>query len=193
MAYIIDVPLFPIYVALAAQVYCISDGVAIHSTPSFVKRISVFEPANNVGITAFEIRSVPSTPLGYEAYLEIQNFGPPTEAALTLSGPGGQRIIKTVRLETEQTYKDVFDLSQFAEGGIRATVQAKDDAFPMDDVAFAYLPIKRKTRTMLVTKGNHYLETVLKLDKYVDLTVVDPGNFRESPNIDAYIFDRFAP
>ena len=158
-----------------------------------MKRISVFEPANNVGITAFEIRSVPSTPLGYEAYLEIQNFGQPTEAGLTLSGPGGQRIIKTVRLETEQTYKDVFDLSQFAEGGIRATVQAKDDGFPMDDVAFAYLPIKRKTRTLLVTKGNRYLETALKLDNYVELSVTEPASYRESPNIDTYIFDKFAP
>src|SRR5213594_5180442 len=186
-------PHFPRVDGRAAQVYFISDGVAIHSTPSFVKRISVFEPANNVGITAFEIRSVPSTPLGYEAYLEIQNFGPPTEAALTLSGPGGQRIIKTVRLETEQTYKDVFDLSQFAGGGIRATVQAKDDGFPMDDVAFAYLPMKRKTRTLLVTKGNRYLETALKLDNYVDLSVTEPASYRESPNIDTYIFDKFAP
>src|SRR6266516_4144972 len=170
-----------------------ADGRAIHSTPSFVKRISVFEPANNVGITAFEIRSVPSTPLGYEAYLEIQNFGQPTEAGLTLSGPGGQRIIKTVRLETEQIYKDVFDLSQFAGGGIRATVQAKDDGFPMDDVAFAYLPMKRKTRTLLVTKGNRYLETALKLDNNVELSVTEPASYRESPNIDTYIFDKFAP
>jgi len=186
-------PHFPRVDGRAAQVYFISDGVAIHSTPSFVKRISVFEPANNVGITAFEIRSVPSTPLGYEAYLEIQNFGQPTEAGLTLSGPGGQRIIKTVRLETEQTYKDVFDLHQFAGGGIRATVQAKDDGFPMDDVAFAYLPIKRKTRTLLVTKGNRYLETALKLDNYVELSVTEPASYRESPNIDTYIFDKFAP
>ena len=176
-----------------SQVYFVSDGVAIHNTPSFVKRISVFETANNVGITAFEVRSVPSTPLGYVAYLEVQNFGPPTEAGITLSAAGGQRINKTVRLGTEETYKDVFDLSQFAGGGIRATVQAKDDALPLDDIAFAYLPIKRKTRTLLVTRGNRYLETVLKLDNYVDLSVTDPANYRESANIDAYIFDKFAP
>jgi hypothetical protein len=186
-------PQFPKVDGSLSQVYFVSDGVAIHSTPSFVRRISVFELANNVGITAFEIRSIPSTPLGYEAYLEVQNFGQPTEAGITLSGAGGQRINKTVRLGTEETYKDVFDLSQFAGGGIRATVQSKDDALPLDDVAFAYLPIKRKTRTLLVTKGNRYLETALKLDTYVDLSVIDPANFRESPNIDAYIFDRFAP
>jgi len=60
-------------------------------------------------------------------------------------------------------------------------------------VAFAYLPLKRKTRTLLVTTGNSFLETLLKLDTYVELTVTDPANYRESPNIDAYIFDRFAP
>jgi hypothetical protein len=106
---------------------------------------------------------------------------------------GGQRINKTVRLGTEEIYKDVFDLSPFTGGGVRATIQAKDDAFSLDDVAFGYLPIKRKTRTLLVTRGNHFLETLLKLDTYVELAVTDPANYREAANIDAYIFDRFAP
>jgi hypothetical protein len=186
-------PQFPKVDARDSQVYFISDGVTLHNTPASIRRISVFESANNVGITAFEIRSIPSTPLGYEAYLEIQNFGQPAEVGIVVSGTGGQRINKTVRLGTEEIYKDVFDLSQFAGGGLRATIQSKDDALPLDDVAFAYLPIKRKTRTLLVTKGNQFLETLLKLDNYVDLAVTDPANYRESPNVDAYIFDRFAP
>jgi hypothetical protein len=186
-------PRFPKVDGRDSQVYFVSDGVAIHNTPSFVRRISVFETANNVGITAFEIRSIPGTPQGYEAYLEVQNFGQPAEVGLALSGTGGQRINKTVRLATGEIYKDVFDLSQFAGGGVRATVQTKDDALSLDDVAFAYLPVKRRTRTMLVTKGNRFLETALKLNNYVDLVVTDPANFHEATNIDAYIFDRFAP
>jgi hypothetical protein len=186
-------PQFPKVDARDSQVYFISDGVTLHNTPAAVKRVSVFQSANNIGITAFEIRSIPSTPLGYEAYLEIQNFGQPAEVGIVVSGTGGQRINKTVRLGTEEIYKDVFDLSQFAGGGLRATIQSKDDALPLDDVAFAYLPIKRKTRTLLVTRGNQFLETLLKLDTYVDLSVTDPANYRESPNVDAYIFDRFAP
>jgi hypothetical protein len=186
-------PQFPLVDGRDSQVYFVSDGVAIHNTPSFVRRISVFESANNVGITAFEIRSIPSDPLGYEAYLEVQNFGQPAETGITLSGTGGQRINKTVRLATGEMYKDVFDLSQFGGGGVRATVQTKDDALSLDDVAFAYLPVKRRTRTLLVTKGNHFLETVLKLNNHVELTVTDPSNFHESSNVDAYIFDRFAP
>src|SRR5204863_6382757 len=131
-------PQFP-KVDETADVYFVSDGVAIRSTPPYVKRLSVFEAANNVGITAFEIRSIPSTPLGYEAYLEVQNFGQPAEAGITLSGPGGQRINKTVRLATEQIYQEVFDLSQFTGGAIRAAAQSKDDALALDDVAFGYL------------------------------------------------------
>jgi len=186
-------PQFPRVDGTNSQVYFVSDGVSIHNTPSFVRRLSVYEPANNVGITAFEIRSIPSMPLDYEAYLEVQNFGRAAEVGIVLSGTGGQRINKTVRLGTEEVYKDVFDLSQFAGGGVRATIQAKDDALALDDVAFAYLPVKRQTRTLLVTRGNRFLETVLKLDNFVDVTVTDPAKYRESPNIDAYIFDRFAP
>src|SRR5262245_21011138 len=147
-------PQFPKVDDRDSQVYFISDGVTLHNTPSFVRRISVFEPANNVGITAFEIRSIPSTPLGYQAYLEDQNFGQPAEVGIVVSGPGGQRINKTVKLGSEENYKDVFDLSQFAVVGVRATIQANDDALSLDDVAFAYLPVKRKTRTLLVTRGN---------------------------------------
>jgi hypothetical protein len=186
-------PQFPKVDPRNSQVYFVSDGVTLHTAPSFVKRLSVFESANNVGITAFEIRSMPSTPLGYEAYLEVQNFGRPAEVGIVISGTGGQRINKTVRLGTEEIYKDAFDLSQFAGGGIRATIQAQDDALSLDDVAFAYLPIKRKTRTLLVTRGNQFLETLLKLDNYVELSITDPANYRELPTIDAYIFDRFAP
>src|SRR5215510_5664735 len=55
-------PHFPRVDDRDSQIYFISDGVTIHNTPSFVRRISVFESANNVGITAFEVRSVPSMP-----------------------------------------------------------------------------------------------------------------------------------
>jgi hypothetical protein len=136
---------FPKVDATGSQVYFVSDGVTLHSTPP------------NVRLTAFEIRSIPSTPQAYEAYLEVQNFGRPAEVGIVLSGTGGQRINKSVRLGTEEIYKDVFDLSKFGGGGVRAAIQTKDDALPLDDVAFGYLPVKRKTRTLLVTRGNRFV------------------------------------
>src|SRR5262249_7016874 len=41
-------PEFPKVDGRDSQVYFVSDGVAIHNTPSFVKKVSVFESANNV-------------------------------------------------------------------------------------------------------------------------------------------------
>src|SRR5204863_6192935 len=45
-------PQFPKVDSRDSQVYFVSDGVTLHGTPSFVRRLSVFESANNVGITA---------------------------------------------------------------------------------------------------------------------------------------------
>ena len=63
---------FPQVAGLDATVYFISDGVAIRDVPRGIRTISVFEPADNVGITAFEIR--PHLLSGVpEVYLEISN------------------------------------------------------------------------------------------------------------------------
>jgi hypothetical protein len=177
-----------------AQIYFISDGVSGVQAPRGATRESVFEPARNVGITAFEIRSTPLTPLGYEAYLEVRNFGrEPEDVAISLAGPGRQRITKGVKLAPGQSFTDAFDLSEFEGGGVRATVRSDGDAFPLDDIAYAYLPVKRRTRTLLVTSGNPYLEAVLKLNTLVALSVTTPAAFQDSSNFDAYIFDNYAP
>src|SRR4051812_26584788 len=49
-------PEFPKVDASDSLVYFISDGVGIPQVPKLVKRISVFEKAKNIGITAFELR-----------------------------------------------------------------------------------------------------------------------------------------
>jgi hypothetical protein len=186
-------PHFPRLDESDTQVYFISDGIALHDAPSFVKQISVFESANNVGITAFEIRSTPAGPLGYEAYLEVRNYGKPTNVSVTLTGTSEQKISRTAHLAADESFKDIFDLSQFQGGQVRASILAEDDALPIDDIAFGYLPVKPKTRTLLVTRGNSNLEKLLSLDKQVELLTAPPEEFRESSSVDAYIFDRFAP
>ena len=186
-------PHFPRLDDSDTQVYFISDGVALHDAPSFVKQISVFEPANNVGITAFEIRSTPSASLGYEAYLEVHNYGKPTNVSVTLTGTNEQKITRPAHLAADESFKDVLDLSQFAGGQVRASILAEDDALPIDDVAFGYLPVKPTTRTLLVTRGNSNLEKLLRLDKHVELLTISPEEFRETSSVDAYIFDRYAP
>ena len=185
-------PHFP-NVAAGATVYLISDGVALEDVPQDVERFSVFERADNIGITAFDVRPVPSRLLEYEAYLEIQNYGRPAEIRLTLRGTDQERIARSLRLLTDARFRETFDLSNFHGGRIQASIETKNDAFPIDDTASALVPPQRKIRTVLVTPGNEYLETLLKLDRSVELVTANPQNYREPPDIDALVFDRFAP
>jgi hypothetical protein len=175
-------------------VFFVTDGVVPVAAPANASKVSVFQPAENVGITAFEVRSTPSSPLAYEAYLEVHNYGKQTkQSAIIISGAGRQRIARDVQLQPGQVFREPFDLSRFEGGGIRATVQSSGDALALDDTAYAYLPVKRKTKVLLVTSGNRYLETMLSLDSLVELGVVAPSAYRPDPDFDVYVFDGFAP
>ena len=55
-------PRFPRVDGRDSIVYFVTDGVALHEVPAFVQPLSVFEPAPNVAITAFDVRPIPSNP-----------------------------------------------------------------------------------------------------------------------------------
>jgi hypothetical protein len=177
-----------------SKVYFITDGVSAVRPTKETNSISVFEAAPNVGITAFEIRSMPTAPLAYEAFLEVFNSGKEArDVDITVIGAGEKRIAKKARVAGGKSYREALDLSAFDGGGIQATVRAAGDAFSPDDVAYSYLPVKRRTKTLLVTQGNKFLENALKLDRLVDLKVVTPKEFTDGKEYDALVFDRFAP
>jgi hypothetical protein len=186
-------PRFPRLDGRDATVYVISDGVGLPGVPASAQRLSVYERASNVAITAFEVRRLPSNPLGYEAYLEIQNYGGAAPVTLTVNGTGQDTITRNVRMRAGETFKELFDLSRFQGGPVTARIQTENDALAADDVAFAYLPIKRKSRILLVTQGNNYLETLLKVNPHVELLKTTPASYRDAADIDGYVFDRFAP
>jgi hypothetical protein len=176
------------------QITFVTDGVSSVTRPDAAKTISVFENAGNVGITAFEIRTMPTAPLAYEGFLEVYNSGTERRSVeITVSGAGQQRVVSTVNVPAGRAHKQSLDLSQFDGGGIRAAVRTDGDAFSADDVAFAYLPVKRRTKTLLVTRGNKFLENALKLDRLVELTVIRPDAYNGGRDFDALVFDQFAP
>jgi hypothetical protein len=176
------------------DIYLITDGVSPLPASAGTTLLSVFEPAPNVGITAFEIRSMPSATLVYEAYLEVWNFGKDSrEVEISVSGAGQQRITRKTKLAAGKSYREALDLSQFEGGGIRAAVQSDGDAFAVDDIAYAYVPVNRRTKTLLVTRGNRLLETALKLDRLIDLSVTSPDAYNAGADVDVFVFDGYAP
>src|SRR5688572_20031804 len=115
------------------QIRFITDGVVPLPPQRGTQRVSVFEEAENVGITAFEIRTTPSADLAYEAYLEVHNYGKSAESTtLTITGVGNRRIDRELNLKAGEDFSQPFDLSRFEGGPIRATLQTTGDALPLD-------------------------------------------------------------
>jgi len=182
----------------ATEVYFISDGVLIQEVPEHVTRVSVYEAADNVGITAFDLRPVPAEPTRNEGFLELSNHGSePARVAVQIDGAGGASVQRTVTLAAGEVLGESLDVDNFISGPIRVLIDAPGDAFSLDNVAYAYLEAPRLVRTVLVTAGNPYLETLLELDPRVSLEQITPDAYRPASSLDdladLYIFDRFAP
>ena len=176
------------------EIFFVTDGVMVREAPSGVRVISVFEPVDNVGVTAFDLRLVPAEPNRFEAFLELTNHSAgPKRVALRIDGAAGQAMQRVVPLAAGQVLGESLDLDRFSVGPVRVLIDAPDDGFELDNVAYAYLGSPRKARVVLVSAGNETLETLLGLDPRVSLELAKPGDPAAAPPPDLYVFDRFAP
>lgn len=192
-------PRLPDLAALAGAVadtpvLFITDGVWPQVLPAGARTVSVFEPAANVGITAFEVRAAATDPRRFEAFVEVANAG--REAAqvrVSIAGAGREPVQRDIRVPGRDYRAFSLPVSGFAGGALQATVRADGDAFAGDDSAWAFLPLNRFLRVALVTPGNPALERALKLDARLRVDVLYAAAFRARDGFDLYVFDRFAP
>ena len=187
-------PEFPDLPEGESEIFFVSDGIMVDEAPPEATVISVFEPAHNVGITAFEVQALPSEPTRYHAFVLVKNASyVAKQITLRLSGGNERGVRDTLTLQAGETRSRSIDLSSFGRGPVRAVVTADSDAFPADDYAYGFLPIRTQTRVALITPGSVYLENVLAGEPRLSLDVMDPAQYNPQVSADVYIFDRFAP
>lgn len=192
-------PRFPELAALpsspdAPDVVFVTDGVATVDVPAAVRTVSVFEPAANTGITAFDVRPLPADPTRVEAFVEVGNASTVAmKVTVRVSGAGHDPVARTVAVPARGFASVVLPVSGFTGGALRAGLDGSADALAADDEAFAFLPFARALSVALVTTGNAPLERALRLDPRVRLTVLAPSQFARRSGFDAYVLDRFAP
>jgi Ca-activated chloride channel homolog len=156
----------------------LTDGVAPLEVPSAAEVVSVFEPADNVAITAFEARAQPHDPTRYEAVAQVLNASPADRhTSIELSGADGFAVTRELDVPAGQTVVAVIDVSAFAGGTLKARVRMQDDAFAPDDEAYAVVGRHRARKVLLVTAGNPRLEQALRLLPAVALAVVKPEGY----------------
>jgi hypothetical protein len=184
----------------AERRYVVTDGVLLGAPPPDYVTVSVFEAAENLGITAFDFDNVPGNPAQREAFVEVFNAGnQPVSAEVVISGLGKERISRKVSVPAHGYTGQTFDVSAFPGGPIRAALTATGDAYRADDVAYGYLSSRRSVHVVLVTNsGGNYLSKSLSAQPRVHLKVESPRRYMDqvaagSSQADIYVFDRVVP
>ena len=190
-------PLFPDAVATPAQelgAWFITDGVAAIRVPAGVETRSVFQIADNVGITAFDVRALPGAARRHQAFVQVLNASPGAKRVeLQIAGVGRSHVLRTLEMPGGTAANETFDVSSFNSGPLRAVVSTPGDALAADDVAYAYLPSSKTIRVGLVSAGDSMLERTLRLLPRAELLLVPPERVSTRSGIDVWVFDRYAP
>ena len=190
-------PLFPDVLAIREpnlRAWFITDGVAPIQIPPGVETRSVFQIADNVGITAFDVRAVPGDARRHQAFVQVLNASPGAKRVeLQVAGVGRSPMIRTLDIAAGTVAGETFDVSTFGGGPLRALVTAPRDALAADDIAFAYLPASRAIRVGLVSAGDAALERTLRLLPRAQLLLIPPQRVNARSGVDVWVFDRYAP
>ena len=154
---------------------------------------------DNVAITRFATRPLPSNPETSEMLLETQNFGrTPIHTEVELAFDGRPLEVKPLMLAPGERRLDVFTSVPRPTLSARGWLTAKlstPDALPLDNIAYATLPPARLNRVLLVSRGNTFVEKLLAVDSSVKFQFVAPEAYQPAMNekFEAVIFDGIVP
>lgn len=159
----------------------------------------------NVGIVRLNARPLPGSPETDEVLVEIENFGTQHQAgAVELTFEGRLLDVKPFDLAPGERRTDVYPALAArtgianARGWLSAHLALKNgagDSLPLDDNAYAVVPPPRPIRILLVTRGNFFLESLLKADDGVRFDLLAPDAYQpaQATAFDAVVLDDFIP
>ncbi len=154
---------------------------------------------DNVAITRFATRALPSNPETSEVLLETQNFGSTTvRTDVEIALDGRTLEVKPLTLAPGERRLDVFASVPRPIRGARGWLTAKisaPDALASDNIAYATLPSAKVNRVLLVSKGNTFLEKLLAVDNSLKFQFIEPESWQPamSEKFEAVIFDGAIP
>ena len=180
----------------------ISDGglpASLPPLPGEVRYIPVGLDAKNLGISAMALRASATGP---QLFVQIQNYGDaPAQAVLSLYADGELFEARQVDLQGEEHANTVItelpeNRTTFRAGLSAVTGDFLDD-FTLDDGAYAVYAPASAGRTLLVSKGNFFLEQLLAALSGVapfKALADESGNFQlPAEAFGLYIFDGVLP
>ena len=157
------------------EIHLFSDG-AIADLAGFDNKALplIYHPigisANNVGITALDVRANPENAKQRAVYVSVQNFGTNTvETELELSLDGKLLETKPLKLKAGELAPQIFLPTQERDGIFTAHLTIHDDLAADNEASIVSL-MPHPVKVLLVTRGNRRLERALQATPNVQLT-----------------------
>ena len=176
------------------------DAIAMGKIDAYA--ISVGKSANNVGIIAFNARRNPADKFSHQLFVKVKNYRK-TRVRVNLAVSTGAVLPEIVPLEIDPGQTKQYIKKGLPAAGKQLTGKLepvgggkKLDDFPLDDKAYALLPKRRKSKVLLVSKGNLYIEGTLLLDEEnINYQRITPAAWTPglAKKYDTVIFDDFTP
>jgi hypothetical protein len=179
----------------ASAVHFVTDGAAARTVDAAVTVHTVFEPADNVGITALEVRPSLTPGSAGDAYLEIGNYaaaGQKVRLRVTRGDVGA--LDREFDMGPSEVMRQVIPVPQGGDAALRVRVEAPKNALEADDTAFAWVARSRPVTIAVVGDRIDWLREAFARDPGVRALFVAPANWAsEAARTDLVIFDRWAP
>jgi hypothetical protein len=184
------------------RIFLLTDNALTRLSPLLQKHKKVHpilftEGGNNIGITHFECRPDPESRDIFQALLEIKNFNPHPVVCPIRVISGGERLFQeTVGLPGREKKRIIFPFSRPVSEIVRVSLEVKDD-LPLDNQAYSIVPFAAESSILLISRGNHYLDTLLRAYphfKVHSLKEILPASWeKEIEDQDLIILDGITP
>ncbi|MEO7271240.1 MAG: VWA domain-containing protein, partial [Vicinamibacterales bacterium] len=175
----------------AGSTHLFTDGALPRATTTDVTVHSVFVPAANVAVTAFDVDRAPSG-TGAQIVLSVANFAVAAQSVhLTITRGADTLFDQSIPIAASGSYRDVLAIPAAGDARFHAHVSAAGNALDVDDDAGAWLWMAQPLRVGVVEAASP-AAALLAHDPTLRVTVVDPARYPES-NADVWVFDRWLP
>jgi len=186
-------------VAGTQTIHFITDGAVVRPLDRRVVVHSVFEPASNVAVTAFDVRPAVlggerGKPLVLaEAYAEVANFAPqPQKVRISLSRGSSVLTTHEIQMGAGEAYRETVPIAGRGDAALHLHVEGPANALAIDDDAYAWVDRARPLSVLVVGAQAEWVRRVLAENPDVRVGYVAPSAYRAAGQ-DLTIFDRWAP
>jgi hypothetical protein len=158
------------------EIHLFSDG-AVPDTSEFDNKSlpliyhKIGTGANNIGITALDVRANPEDPSQRAVYASVANFSTnELETTLELKLDDKALDARVIKIPAGKTSPQVFLASQLKDGIFTVHSTLQDDLAADNEASIVSL-LPHPVKVLLVTRGNTWLEKALRVAGKVELTV----------------------